>query len=67
MPSITVELFKGRTLEQKRRFVVAVTRASVEAFGVRPEVVRVRFAEMERDQLARGGVLYVDMESSMKG
>jgi 4-oxalocrotonate tautomerase len=66
VPSITVELFKGRTIEQKRQFVAAVTEASVQIFGVKREVVRIRFDEMERDQLARGGALYVDMETPAK-
>ncbi|HEY8449813.1 MAG TPA: tautomerase family protein, partial [Bacillota bacterium] len=30
MPTITVELYRGRTLEQKKAFVEAVTRATVE-------------------------------------
>lgn len=63
MPSITVELFKGRTIEQKRKFVAALTDATVRTLGVKPEIVRIRLVEMERDDLARGGVLYADMES----
>lgn len=64
MPSITVEMFKGRSLEQKRAFVAAVTEAAVRHFGVKPEVVRIRFAEMERSDLARGGKLYSDVETT---
>ena len=66
MPSITVEMFKGRTVEQKRQFVEAVTDACIRIFGVKREVVRIRFDEFERDQLARGGALYVDMETTTK-
>lgn len=62
MPSITVELFAGRSLEQKRRFVAAVTEAAVTTLGVKPEVVRIRLVETERDALARGGKLYIDRE-----
>jgi 4-oxalocrotonate tautomerase len=64
MPSITVEMFKGRSLEQKRAFVAAVTEAAVRHFGVKPEIVRIRFAEMDRSDLARGGKLYSDTEAS---
>jgi 4-oxalocrotonate tautomerase len=62
VPSITVELFKGRTLEQKRRFVAAVTDAAVTILAVKPEIVRIRLVEMERDELARAGKLYIDRE-----
>jgi 4-oxalocrotonate tautomerase len=33
MPTINVQLFEGRTLEQKRAFVQAVTEATVNTLG----------------------------------
>lgn len=66
MPSINVELFKGRSIEQKRQFVAAVTDAAVRHLGATPEMVRIRFLELERDQLAKGGTLYVDMEAGAR-
>ena len=47
MPNITVELFSGRTLEQKRAFVAEVTDSTVRILKVKPESVRIRLVEME--------------------
>ena len=63
MPNITVELFTGRTLEQKREYVAAVTRSTVEILKVKPEAVRIRLVEMETWDLANGGKLESDTRS----
>lgn len=57
MPSITVQLLRGRTVEQKRAFAAAVTEAAVEALGARPGDVRIAFEHIEPDDVANGGVL----------
>lgn len=64
MPFIRVEILEGRTIDQRRRFVEAVTRAAVECLEAKPERVRVRFEELKPEDLARGGVLVLDDESS---
>ena len=63
MPNITVELFTGRTLEQKRAFVAAVTNDAVEILKVQPQSVRIRLVEMETWDLANGG----ELESDRRG
>jgi 4-oxalocrotonate tautomerase len=60
MPNITVELYKGRTIEQKRAFVSAVTDITVEILKVKPQAVRIRLVEMELWDLANGGELECD-------
>jgi 4-oxalocrotonate tautomerase len=60
MPNITVELFKGRTIEQKRAFVAEVTETTVRILKVKPEAVRIRLVEMELWDLANGGALDCD-------
>ncbi|SCD31011.1 tautomerase family protein [Streptomyces sp. PpalLS-921] len=60
MPNITVEIFEGRTLDQRRQFVEGVTEAAVKAFGIDPEGVRITFFEIGRQDLARGGRLFSD-------
>jgi 4-oxalocrotonate tautomerase len=60
MPNITVELFTGRTLEQKREFVAAVTESTVKILKVKPEAVRIRLVEMEMWDLANNGELECD-------
>ncbi|GAA3426973.1 tautomerase family protein [Streptosporangium sandarakinum] len=60
MPNITVELLSGRTLDQRREFVSAVTQAAVDVLKVRPEAVRIVFTEIEKSDVANGGVLESD-------
>lgn len=57
MPSITVQLLRGRTVEQKRAFAAAVTAAAVAELGARPGDVRIAFEHIEPDDVANGGVL----------
>lgn len=64
MPTIIVQMFTGRTDEQKRNLVQLVTQSAVDALGVRPEGVRVRITELEKRHSAVGGVLYTDAESA---
>ena len=60
MPNITVELFTGRTIEQKRAWVAEVTESTVRILKVNPEAVRIRLVEMEPWDLANGGALECD-------
>ena len=64
MPNITIEIFKGRTLDQRRELVSGITEAAVSALGIKPEGVRITFFEIERTDLARGGVLFSDMDTA---
>ncbi len=60
MPTIHVELFAGRTLEQKRALAQALTEATVRTLGGSPESVDVIFADVERHDWATGGQLWSD-------
>jgi 4-oxalocrotonate tautomerase len=55
MPFITVEVGEGRTLDQRRAFVAAVTEAAVEHLDATPDAVRIRMTEIGPYDLARGG------------
>lgn len=57
---IRVELFPGRTLEQKRTYVKAVTEMTADVLGCPPGAVSVIFVEVEREDWANGGVLETD-------
>lgn len=57
MPNITVELLRGRTLEQRRDFAKAVADSAVEILGARRQDVRMVFSEITPDIVANGGVL----------
>jgi len=60
MPNITVELLRGRTLEQRREFAEAVTATAVEVLGARRQDVRIVFQEIEKTDVANGGTLAAD-------
>lgn len=57
MPNITVQLLKGRSLEQRRLFAAQATDLAVEVLKARPQDVRIVFEEITPDIVANGGVL----------
>lgn len=60
MPTIHVEMFEGRTTDQKRDFVKAVTEAAVATLGCKPESVDVIFQDVKKENWATGGKLWSD-------
>jgi 4-oxalocrotonate tautomerase len=60
MPLIHVELFEGRTDDQKRDYAKALTEASVRVLGIEPGAVDVIFREVRRADWSTGGVLWSD-------
>jgi 4-oxalocrotonate tautomerase len=58
MPTIRVELFEGRTPEQKRNLVKAITQACVETIGSKPESVDILLFDMKPENWATGGELW---------
>ncbi len=60
MPTIRVELFAGRTLEQKRALAQALTEATVRTLGGSADAVDVIFSDVERHDWATGGQLWAD-------
>lgn len=58
MPTIRIELFEGRTVEQKRAAAKAITEAVVQTLGSKPESVEVLFFDIRKQDWASGGVLW---------
>lgn len=58
MPTINVQLFEGRTPEQKRAFVQAITEATCATLGSTPESVDVILHEVKQDHWATAGRLW---------
>ena len=58
MPTIRVELMEGRTPEQKKHLVTALTQACVEALGSNPASVDVLLFNIKRSDWATGGELW---------
>jgi 4-oxalocrotonate tautomerase family enzyme len=64
LPVVVVQLWAGRSTDQKRALVRAITDAMVEHTDARPEALHVAIQEYSREQWARNGVLAVDMEDA---
>ena len=60
MPTIRVELFEGRSPEQKRQLVKALTQACVETLGSKAEGVDVILYDIKKQDWATGGELWSD-------
>lgn len=64
MPVVTVQMWEGRTLEQKRALVRAITEAMVEHAGAKPESLHVIIQEVPLENWGRAGVLGVDRQDA---
>ena len=60
MPVINVKLVEGRTVEQKRAMVKAVTRAVSETLGVAETAIWISIEDMKPENFAQGGELRLD-------
>ena len=58
MPTIRIELFEGRTAEQKRDLAQAITEACVRTLGSSAESVDILYFDIARQNWASGGVLW---------
>jgi 4-oxalocrotonate tautomerase len=61
MPTINVQLFEGRTVEEKRAFVKAVTDAAVATLGCSVGSVDILIEDVKRENWATGGKLWSDV------
>ena len=64
MPTLHVELFEGRTKEQKAALAHELTQACVRVLGSKPEGVDVIFVDVKKENWASGGVLWSDASRS---
>jgi 4-oxalocrotonate tautomerase family enzyme len=67
MPVVTVQLFQGRSLDQKRQLAGAITKAMVEHAGADPSGLHVVLQEIPPENWARAGVLGIDREPHDNG
>ena len=58
MPTFHIELFEGRTLDQKRKLVEEITRVTSEVLGSAPESVDILITDIKRENWATGGKLW---------
>jgi 4-oxalocrotonate tautomerase len=60
MPIVTIQMFKGRSVEAKRDLVKNVTEAVCKSVDLKPETVTVLIEEHEPENWAGGGTLFSD-------
>lgn len=60
MPVVTVQLWEGRTLDQKRALVAALTKAMVDNIDADPSSLHVILQEVGTENWGRAGILGVD-------
>jgi 4-oxalocrotonate tautomerase len=58
MPTIRIELFEGRTEQQKAELAKEVTAACVRVLGGSPGSVDILFYDIKKSDWATGGVLW---------
>ena len=58
MPTYHVEMMEGRTIEQKKKLVEAITRATVDILGSTPDAVDIIITDIKRENWATGGKLW---------
>lgn len=64
MPAIRVEMFEGRTPEQKRLLAKELTEATVRALGVPADSVDILMFDVPRHDWATAGVLWSERKPS---
>jgi 4-oxalocrotonate tautomerase len=60
MPIIRVEMFKGRSREEKRSLVRELTETFVRVAGGKPESVTIILQDVDKEDWAAAGALMVD-------
>jgi 4-oxalocrotonate tautomerase len=60
MPFVTIVLREGRTVEQKRELVKAVTDAVVRSVSAKPEAVHIVIHDEPAHNIGGGGTLLAD-------
>lgn len=62
MPTINVQLFEGRSAEQKRAFVKALTEVTCQTLDATAESVDIIIHELKRENWATAGKLWSEAE-----
>ncbi len=58
MPTYHIEMFEGRTIEQKKKLVQEITRITVEVLGGSADSVDILITDVKRENWATGGKLW---------
>ena len=61
MPTMHIELFAGRSPEQKRELVTALTNETCRVLGCDPGAVDIILIDVQRENWATGGKMWSDV------
>lgn len=67
MPVIQVDMFVGRSVEQKRALVHALTDAFVQSTGAKPESVQIILRDVDKQDWGVAGELCSDRAAAQAG
>jgi len=62
MPTYHIEMFEGRSAEQKRELVSAITRETCRVLGCEPNSVDIVITDVKRENWSTGGVLWSEQK-----
>ncbi|MEM5403040.1 MULTISPECIES: 4-oxalocrotonate tautomerase [Paraburkholderia] len=60
MPTFHIEMFEGRSVEQKRQLAAALTETTCKVLGVEPQSVDIIFHDVKPENWATAGKLWSD-------
>ncbi len=61
MPIVTIQMWEGRSVEQKRDFVKAITKAMVDIAGVTPQNTYIVIQDVPKTKWGQNGSLASDL------
>jgi 4-oxalocrotonate tautomerase len=64
MPIVTVQMYDGRSIEQKRELAKDITEVVARVTGNPPDAVHVIIHEVTRENWANGGILARDRQKT---
>ena len=67
MPVVRIEMYDGRSIDQKRQLVKEITDVVARVTGNTPEGVHVIIDEVKRENWAIGGLLWPDRQPRKAG
>ena len=66
MPVVTIEMWEGRSVSQKRELVRAMTKAMVDIAGANPETLHILIRDVPKTNWGRNGILSSDLPPEKK-
>ncbi len=61
MPIVAIDMWEGRTVEQKRKLVAGITTVMTETLNITPETIQITIRDYPKHNWAVAGKLATDM------